>query len=177
MFPTYTPKETSPTREEFAQSIGHFILLFGKVEYSLVLLVAEIDRIIDGTTNQKNFPYSFDEMCKFVRKSASTFLPEAEVQPLEKIIANLADLNGIRTVLVHSYLSGSEEDARGKLFRFERFASVKQTKNSRKLIAYLVRKEFIDDSAVDLGRVRSLLIKSYEKLRTAPEQPRSDSGQ
>jgi hypothetical protein len=167
MFPVHYPKETAVTSDAVEKSVGAFILRFGNVEYALTLTIIEINRIIDGTTIQSKFPYGIDEMRKFFRKSECEFLDDAELPPFGEIADELEDLNKIRTVLVHSYLSGSITKADGTWFRFERFA-VGDVRNSRKLESYQVKREFIDDSLEDLKRTRSWLIQlshRFEKSR------------
>lgn len=102
MFPVHDPKETIATTEVVEKSIGAFILQFGKVEYALTRTIIEINRIVDGTTIQPKFPFSFDEMCKFLRTSERKFLDDAELPPFDKIADELEDLNKIRTVLVQA---------------------------------------------------------------------------
>jgi hypothetical protein len=158
------------------KSVGAFILQFGKVEYALMVTIIEVNRIIDGTTIQAKFPYGFDEMCKFLRTSEREFLDDVELPPFDKIVDELEDLNKIRTVLVHSYLSGKITKPEGTWFRFERFAAVVGAKNRRKIESYRVKKEFIDDSLSDLMRARSWLIQLSERLRKkSARNPGSDA--
>lgn len=164
MFPTHEYSEPDPTFDGVAKSVGVFILHFGKIEYALMTTIIEINRIIDGSTIQAKFPYSFEEMCKFFRLSETHFLDVSELPPFDQIADELEDLNKIRVVLVHSYLSTKTTKPEGTWFRFDRFAPVPGIKNRREMQEYQVKKEFIDDSVGDLKKARSWLIQLTWRL-------------
>ena len=167
LFPIHNPEETGSTSDAIEKSVGALILQFGKVEYALTVTIIQINRIFDGTTIQPKFPFGFDEMCKFFRTSEREF-PDAELPPFDKIADELEELNKIRIVLVHSYLSGSITKPEGTWFKFERYAAIAGAKNSRKIESYQVKREFIDDSLEDLKRARSWLIQLSSRLEKEP---------
>jgi hypothetical protein len=154
-------------RSRVEKSIGAFVVVFGKLEYALTSVIIQLNRIVDGTTIQPKFPYGFDEMCRFLQKADKDFL-DVDQAPLKMVADQLIELNDVRTVIVHSYLSEFRHKTDGLWLTFDRFASIPGQKNGRRLVSFKVKHQFIDDACADLSIARSRLIQIREALEALP---------